>query len=64
MTNVNFVTSFNENLFVDTSYKFLESVLSKWEPKIKLICYTHNVDLENYVVPDAKNITFNSLNDV
>ena len=64
MTNVNFVTSFNENLFVDTSYKFLESVLSKWEPKIKLNCYTHNVDLENYVVPDAKNITFNSLHDV
>ena len=64
MTNLNFVTSFNENLFVDTSYKFLESVLDKWEPKINLTCYTHDLDLKNYIVPDVKHIDFKSLHDV
>ena len=64
MTNVNFVTSFNESLFVDTSYKFLESVLDKWEPSVNLNCYTHDVDLNNYAVPDVSNIKFKSLHDV
>ena len=64
MTNVNFVTSFNESLFVDTSYKFLESVLDKWEPSVNLNCYTHDVDLNNYAVPDVSNINFKSLHDV
>ena len=64
MTNINFVTSFNESLFVDTSYKFLESVIDKWEPKINLTCYTHDLDLSNYVTPNVKNITFKSLHDV
>jgi|TARA_B100001123_G_scaffold278365_1_gene309794 hypothetical protein len=64
MTNINFVTSFNESLFVDTSYKFLESVLDKWEPNINLTCYTHDLDLKNYVVPDVKQIDFKSLHDV
>ena len=52
MTNINFVTSFNESLFVDTSYKFLESVIDKWEPKINLskgIESTYQWYLENEV---------------
>ena len=64
MTDVQFVTSFNETLFENNSYKFLESIIDKWEPSIKLNCYTHNLKLENYTIPNYQHITFSSLHDI
>ena len=62
MTDVNFVTSFNEDILKQSTPYFLNLVKDKWDPSINLTCYYHDCSLESYSLPDT--ITYKNLKDV
>ena len=62
MTQLNFVTSFNEDILKQSTPYFLNLVKDKWDPSINLTCYYHDCSLESYSLPDT--ITYKNLKDV
>jgi hypothetical protein len=62
MTEVNIVTSFNENLLKNTSHYLLSSVKENLEPSIKFTAYYHDCKLDAYSIPDT--ISYKNLEDV
>jgi hypothetical protein len=62
MTEVNIVTSFNENLLKNTTHYLLTSLQENLDPKIKFTGYHHDCKLDAYVVPDT--FTYKDLHEV
>ena len=62
MTEVNIVTSFNENLLKNTTHYLLSSLKENLEPDVKLTAYYHDCNLDAYSIPD--NITYKKLDDI
>jgi hypothetical protein len=42
MTNITFVTSFNENILKDSGHFMLDTLDKNLEPSINLVCYHHD----------------------
>ena len=61
MTKINFVTSFNEDIYKTAGHHLLKSIKDNWKPDLKVTCFYHNLDLKNYSIPDNKSITFRQL---
>jgi len=59
MTQLNFVTSFNEDIFKKITPYFLSLVKDKWDPAINLTAYSHDCHLGSYSLP--LNITYKQL---
>ena len=62
MTEVNIVTSFNENLLKNTTHYLLTSLQENLDPKIKFTAYHHDCKLDAYVIPDT--FTYKDLHEV
>lgn len=60
MTDINFVTCFNEDILKGIGHHFLNSVEDQWEPKLSLTCYHHDCSLDSYKLPNGS-ITYRSL---
>ena len=48
MTKINFVTSFNEEIYKVAGHHLINSIDNNWEPSLKLKCYYHKLDPKNY----------------
>ena len=64
MTNITFVTSFNENILKDSGHFMLDTLDKNLEPSINLVCYHHDCNLDSYSLPKKDNISFKNLHDV
>jgi len=64
MTNVRFVTSFNEDMLKTTSSHLLQSIKDNVEPSIKLSVYHHDCKLDAYSIAKSNSFTFKNLHDV
>ena len=62
MTDVNFVTSFNEDILKQSTPYFLNLIKDKWDPALNLTCYYYDCSLESYSLPDT--ITYKNLKNV
>jgi len=58
------VTCFNETILKENGAKLLEQFNTDWENKIKFECYYYDLDISNYSLPQADNITYHNLNDI
>ena len=45
---INFVTSFNENLYNKFVTLFFKSIHENWEPSLKLKCFYHDCNIGSY----------------
>ena len=61
MTNINFVTSFNEDIYTVIGHHLINSIKNNWEPSIKITGYYHDFDPKNYSIKD---INLKSLKDI
>jgi len=64
MTNVTFVTSFNETILKDSGHFMLDTLADNLEPSVNLICYHHDCSLDSYTLPKKSNIKYKNLHDV
>ena len=62
MTQLNFITSFNEDILKQSAPYFLNLIKDKWDPDLKLTCYYHDCSLDSYSLPDT--VTYKNLKDV
>ena len=64
MTDVKFVTSFNEDILKNIACHFIQSIKDNVEPSIKLTCYHHDCKLDAYSLAKSDSFTFKSLHDI
>ena len=64
MSEVRFVTSFNEDMLKTTSSHFLQSLKDNVEPSVKLSAYHHDCKLDAYSLAESNAFTFKNLHDV
>jgi len=64
MSEIRFVTSFNEDMLKTTSSHFLQSLKDNVEPSIKLSAYHHDCKLDAYSLAESNSFTFKNLHDV
>ena len=64
MTDVRFVTSFNEDMLKTTSSHLLQSIKDNVEPSIKLSAYHHDCNLDAYSLAESDSFTFKNLHDI
>ena len=57
MTNITFVTSFNENILKDSGHFMLDTLDKNLEPSINVVCYHHDCNLDSYSLPKKDNIS-------
>jgi len=50
MTKINFVTSFNEELYTVVGHHLIKSIKKNWEPSLNVTAYYHNFNPKNYVI--------------
>ena len=55
------VTCFDENTLKQNGSRLLEQFKNNWQPTIEFHCYYYNMDISNYSLPQAKNITYHDL---
>ena len=53
MSNISFITSFNETILKNIGHHFLKSVDEQWEPVMPMTCYYHDCSLESYSLPNG-----------
>ena len=61
MTDVQFVTSFNEDILKTTASHLIQSIKDNVEPNIKLTCYHHNCKLDAYSLAESDSFNFKKL---
>ena len=61
MSNISFITSFNETILKNIGHHFLKSVDEQWEPVMPMTCYYHDCSLESYSLPNGF-ISYKDLN--
>ena len=64
MTEIRFITSFNEDIYKNIGHHFLKSITEQWEPSLTLTCFHHNCSIESYKLPNNKSISYRSLHDI
>ena len=50
MTKINFVTSFNEELYTVVGHHLIKSIKKNWEPSLNVTAYYHKFNPKNYVI--------------
>ena len=55
------VTCFDETLLKQNGSRLLEQFKNNWQPTIEFHCYYYNMDIENYSLPQAKNIKYHDM---
>ena len=58
---INFVTSFNEEIYTVVGHHLINSIKNNWEPSIKVTGYYHDFNPKNYSIKD---ISLKSLNNI
>ena len=61
MTKINFVTSFNEDIYKIAGHHLLKSIKDNWKPDLNITCYYHNLDLKNYSILENNSVSFRKL---
>jgi hypothetical protein len=61
MTKINFVTSFNEDIYKVAGHHLLKSIKDNWKPDLNITCYYHDLDLKNYSVLENNSVSFKNL---
>ena len=61
MTKINFVTSFNEDIYKVAGHHLLKSIKDNWKPDLNITCYYHDLDLKNYSVLKNNSVSFRNL---
>jgi hypothetical protein len=64
MTDVRFVTSFNEDILKTTGSHLLQSIKDNVEPSINLSAYYHDCKLDAYSLAESNSFSFKNLHDV
>jgi len=64
MTDVQFVTSFNEDILKTTASHLIQSIKDNVEPNIKLTCYHHDCKLDAYSLAESDSFNFKNLHDI
>jgi len=55
MSDINFITCFNEDILKQSAPYFLNRVEDKWDPSLPLTCYYHNCATSAYALPGTLN---------
>ena len=58
------VTCFDETKLKKNGFKLLNEFKENWQPNIEFHCYYYNLDINNYSLPEAKNIHYHKLEDI
>ena len=60
---INFVTSFNEEIYTVVGHHLINSIKNNWEPSIKVTGYYHDFNVKNYIIKDINLKSLNKLED-